>query len=180
MFPSAALNDTDLRRRPNPYEKLIEKLAALEVFQRQLRECDTQERVIEITADHVRRLVPFYQLGFWMVDPERLEFVPGHCYPAAAARPLQEVVADEIGDGTFAWALQQTRAVLVNHQRTGQTLFLNGLSTRSRTLGMFVGIIHPDEVRQLEHARELLSLIFLGVTYTLENFQLLAELKKQA
>jgi hypothetical protein len=165
-------------RVTSPYEKLMEKLAALETFQRQLRECETQERVLEIATDHVRRLVPFYQIGFWMVDPEFLDFVPGHCYPAAAAAPLQKVVKDEIADGTFAWALQQTRPVLVSHPGTGQTLFLNGLSTSSQTLGMFVGVIHPDEVRQLENVRELLSLIFLGVTYTLENFQLQLELKK--
>ena len=164
-------------RRRDQYEELLGKLASLETFQRQIRECEQPEKVFGIASDHLCRIVPFQQLGFWLVEPEQHEFVLGHCYPPVGTEHLQDVVREEIASGTFAWALQQTRSILVRNQRTGQDLLLSGLATRARTVGMFVGVLEPEHVRLAENSRELLSLIFLGLTYTLENFQLLGELK---
>ncbi len=164
-------------RRGDVYEDLLVKLASLENFQRQIRECEQPEKIFEIAADHIERLVPFEQLGFWMVDPELHDFTRSYSRPGERGAELEQLVQEEIASGTFAWALQQTRAIMVRSHPGGKNLFLSGLATRARTVGMFVGVIPPEQVRLAENSRELLSLIFLGLTYTLENFHLLGELK---
>ena len=170
------------RQLPGPqdhYEDLLARLASLETFQRQIRECESAEKAFAIASDHLRRLVPFTHLGFWLVEPEGHEFLLGQSYPenAEATGLLEGIIRDEIAAGTFAWALQQTRPVPVHNVRTGQFLLLNGLATRTRTVGMFVGLLPAGRAREAENARELLSLVFLGLTYTLDNFHLLGELK---
>jgi len=164
-------------RRGDVYEDLLIKLSSLENFQRQIRECEQPDKIFEIAADHIERLVPFEQLGFWMVDPELREFTRSYSRPGEGDEELEKLVHEEIESGTFAWALQQTRAIIVRSHLNGKNLFLSGLATRARTVGMFVGVIPPEQVRLAENSRELLSLIFLGLTYTLENFHLLGELK---
>ncbi|SDU09423.1 PAS domain S-box-containing protein [Verrucomicrobium sp. GAS474] len=165
--------------RRDAYEELLGKMSSLETFQRQIRECLNEDEAFRIAGDHVFRLVPFEEAGFWVADPETFEFVLRHARLSAGVEGMgiEGIVKGEIAAGTFAWALKQTRAIVVTNNETGKSLYLAALTTRARTLGMFVGVLSPERVRTIENAREILSIVFLGLTYTLENFQLLGELK---
>ena len=164
--------------RRDAYEELLGKMSSLETFQRQIRECANEDEAFRIAADHVFRLVPFEEAGFWIADPETFDFVLRHARVADGGEgEIARVVEEEIAAGTFAWALKQTRSIIVTNDRTGKHLYLAALTTRARTLGMFVGVLSPERVRTIENARDIFSIVFLGLTYTLENFQLLGELK---
>ncbi len=163
--------------RRDAYEELLGKMSSLETFQRQIRECSEEREVFRIATDHVFRLVPFEEAGFWIADPETFDFVLRHARLSEEGAEIEKIVEEEIEAGTFAWALKQTRAIVVTNARTGKGLYFAALTTRTRTLGMFAGLLPPDRVRLIENARELISIVFLGLTYTLENFRLLGELK---
>ncbi|HEY8965864.1 MAG TPA: ATP-binding protein [Candidatus Methylacidiphilales bacterium] len=163
--------------RRDAYEELLAKMSSLENFQRQIRECPTEDEAFRIAGDHVFRLVPFEDAGFWVADPETYDFVLRHARVSPQGFDIEKIVQGEIAAGTFAWALKQTRGIVVANAETGRSLYLAALTTRARTLGMFVGVLPPERVRTIENAREILSIVFLGLTATLENFQLLGELK---
>lgn len=158
------------------YDRLIQKLASLEKFQRTLRESQTTEESIRRGLEEVGRLIRFRVYGFYLVA-EAGDFMLSSAEPAEQAPFLEEIVSTEIERGTFAWALRHTRPIIVQSPASGQQILLSALTTPARILGMFVGVLEDQDVRSAEDVQGLLSLMLLGVTYTIENHQLLSELR---
>jgi signal transduction histidine kinase/ActR/RegA family two-component response regulator len=126
------------------------------------------EDVLNVSFLHLKRMLPFRTAGFFVCGLDDVEFKLGFCEPMAQRGALQELVESEMHSGTFAWSMQQNRAVVL-HKSEGYRLILHPLSTRSRTMGMFAGIIAADQFDESEALVHSLSLVLVNTAYAFEN-----------
>jgi len=97
------------------------------------------QHILKVALNHVKRLIDFDVAAFYLVDEDSSDFVLKEITPLAQKNSLQEEVDEEIEKGTFAWALNQNRAVVVKATSGNHSLVFHVLTTKTRVRGMFVG-----------------------------------------
>ncbi len=97
--------------------------------------------IFNLTRMHLKRFVDFHAIAFFIVDETDFDFVIENCDPQSEQKIVLETVDYLVEDGTFAWALNQNRPVVVKANHFGHALILHVLSTKMRVWGMFVGVI---------------------------------------
>ncbi len=85
----------------------------------------------------------------------------------------------QIAKGNFAWAIHQNRAVTVPSKDFRDLLIFHSLLTPSRVVGMFVGVLAPDEVSFTPILSHLLTLILFGSAHAFENSALYKRINDQ-
>jgi signal transduction histidine kinase len=110
----------------------------------------------------LRRLGDFEALAFLEATEDGLDFVLSNCDPPEAHLRIRAEVEPRIEEGTFAWALYQSRPVLVSAKRPGSSLLLHVVATQTRVLGMFVGLLKRSEPRMPEEMQKLLSIVLMS------------------
>ncbi len=124
------------------------------------------------TRAQVARLFNFETIDFATVDESTSDFIFSECPPNPREGALRNEVNRRIDDGHFAWALRQTRPVLLPAVDRGYTLLLCALATRNRVRGMFMGLL-PDGVTDISEATlNLLLMILAGTANALESITL--------
>ena len=97
------------------------------------------QHILKVALNHVRRLIDFEVAAFYLVDEDNSDFVLKEITPSTQKSSLQKEVDEEIEKGTFAWALNQNRAVVVKALSEKHSLVFHVLTTKTRVRGMFVG-----------------------------------------
>ncbi|MEM9160071.1 MAG: ATP-binding protein, partial [Verrucomicrobiota bacterium] len=160
------------------HEPIIERFAQLEFFQRKLREASTVPDVIQIAENEIDAIYHFDAIGFWLVDPSeggfKLEATRKNNYAE-----LEPIVQRSIKSGTFAWALKQQKTFIWEDPENGYRLFLHALSTRERTLGMFVGKFEDAELDQQNLVFTHISLSLTAMATTMDSLILRSQLEEQ-
>jgi signal transduction histidine kinase/CheY-like chemotaxis protein len=128
---------------------------------------------------HLNQLLPFRAIAFYLVDPDSAEFKLTECNPASQTAAVRSAVDGAIDDGTFAWALRQSRPLLLRGEEGTPTLVLHSIATRSRHLGMFAGIVDQARPRETDIAMRLLSVMLVQGAYALENAALQLSITRQ-
>jgi signal transduction histidine kinase/CheY-like chemotaxis protein len=96
-------------------------------------------RILKVALNHVQRLIDFDVSAFYLVDEENSDFILKEVNPVSCKASLQAEVDAEIENGTFAWALNQNRSVVVKAPSGKHSLVFHVLATKTRVRGMFVG-----------------------------------------
>ncbi len=120
----------------------------------------------------LRRLIDFQTMAFFMVNESDLAFTLTDCEPDHQLSQMKREAAAQIDEGTFAWAINQNRPVMVAAKYLPHTVVLHVLATRSRIMGMFIGIVAGDERRITDIAQTLLSILMFNCANALENLAL--------
>jgi signal transduction histidine kinase/ActR/RegA family two-component response regulator len=136
------------------------------------------DEVLSLAYLHLKRFLPFRTAGFFVCGVDGIEFNLGFCEPSAQRQVLTELVEAEQTAGTFAWSMQQNRPVVL-HKSDGYRLVMHPLSTRSRTVGMFAGIIASDNFEESEAVLRALSLILINTAYAYENVSLYQQIQSK-
>jgi PAS domain S-box-containing protein len=144
-------------------------VVALGDFQTRMTRDQDPETIFGATRLLLRRLLPFGALAFLTVNEENSDFDMTLCEPPAGRAGLQREIEGAVEDGTFAWALEQHRAVMVAARQAGHTLVLHPLLTRSRVVGMFVGVLEGSEPPVTDVLLNVLSVILFSTAQALEN-----------
>ena len=118
---------------------------------------------------HLRQLLPLNLVAFCLVDPESSEFILRDCDPPEQRDQVQRAIDAAIDEGTFAWALHQNRPLFTRGDTPGTTLVLHSIATRTRALGMFVGLVREVRIRENDAGMRLLSIILGQGAFALEN-----------
>ena len=80
--------------------------------------------------------------------------------PPVAAAELQREVDEQVAAGVFAWAVQRTSAVQVPAAtHPDRRVLLHALATRSRVIGMFIGVGDAGLETTPEASSKLLSIL---------------------
>ncbi len=166
-------------RTPDPAWLLdaLDMVAALGTFRSgQTREA-TPAVVLGAARPVLHRLIAFEQIGFFLFEPDGLGVRLVECEPAEAAAPLQVELDGQVAAGVFAWAMQRNAPVIVPAAgREDGSVLLHALCTRSRVLGMFVGVPR-EELQDLPDATaKLLSILLGNCASALESAELYHEL----
>jgi signal transduction histidine kinase/CheY-like chemotaxis protein len=112
-----------------------------------------------------------------LIEPDGLAMTLADADPPSSFGALQAEVDAQIGKGIFAWVLQRNAPVQVLSLTVpGASVLLRPLATRSRMVGMFIGIARPSLAEIPETSHKLLSLLLGNVASALESNQLYQEL----
>lgn len=128
-------------------------------------------KVFGATQLRLEQLVPMDKYGFFVADAEQLDFPLTYSAPEGVDDYLNTIVSKYVDDGTFAWALNQTRAITLTDPDTGYLTVLHALATRDRVIGMFIGVL-KDENELNEVSLLLLSVVLLNCSYVVETTRL--------
>jgi signal transduction histidine kinase/DNA-binding response OmpR family regulator len=153
------------------YVRTLDILAACNDFQSDIyRELDTSF-VIRAMFGQLRRLIPLCAMSYFNVE-EDASFKLILCEPDDAESRLAAEVDAKIKDGTFPWALNQNRPVIVPVEQGEEFLVLHVLATQSRIHGMFVGILEGNRLNADFASQTAMSIILTSTAYAVENSSL--------
>ncbi|MBT6718412.1 MAG: hypothetical protein HOB18_12350 [Nitrospina sp.] len=137
------------------------------------------QRILKVALNHVQRLIDFEVVAFYLVDEESNDFILNEINPTSQKQSIQEEVDAEIENGTFAWALNQNRAVVVKASSGNHSLVFHVLTTKTRVRGMFVGRVLSQAKAINETILFPLTVILQSTSNTLESTALYGLILKQ-
>jgi signal transduction histidine kinase/CheY-like chemotaxis protein len=135
--------------------------------------------ILTATRLHLKRLMGFRVLAFLTVDDADNDFIMADCDPDANRAVVQEEIDCFIADGTFAWTINQNHPVIVPTRYYGGHWILNALATRSRVVGLFIGVVTDDGPALTDITLNLLSIMLSTCANVLENSALYRKLNEQ-
>ncbi len=161
------------------FEQIVGRFEMLDLFHRKLREAASIREVIQITESEIDAIHYFPHKGCWMVSPADGAFELFPTKEQDEYGQLPEIVHHSIKTGTFAWALKQQRNFIWEDPENGYHLFMHALSTKERTLGMFVAHFPDDRVQHSNLILTEISLMLTAMATTLDSLILRNQLKDQ-
>ncbi|GAM09780.1 sensory/regulatory protein RpfC [Geobacter sp. OR-1] len=153
------------------YVRTLDILAACNDFQSDIYRKQDTSVVIKAMFGQLRRLIPFTTLSYYNIE-EDASFKLMLCDPHEAEPVLAAEVDAKILDGTFPWALNQNRPVIVPVESGSESLVLHVLATQSRIHGMFAGILEGCRLNSDFASQTAMSIILTSTAYAVENASL--------
>lgn len=162
------------------HEQLQSRFETLDFFQRKLREATNVREVILVAENELESIQEFSTVGFYLVSESDGGFELHKTRPTTEYGTYQKVVRRSIRQGAFAWALRQQKTLFWTDDQTGKRLLLHVLSTRDRTLGMFIALLEQmDLSEQQSIVLNQISLTLTLTSTTLDALVLRSELLQQ-
>ncbi|MCC6397547.1 MAG: response regulator [Bacteroidetes bacterium] len=150
----------------------LDFVASLGDFQTSLNADQDAQAILAATRTNVHRILSFTATAFLTDEAEDGNLVLTDCDPTENRAILQTEIDRHIDEGTFAWALNQNRALVVPARTFTTSVVLHGLSTRSRVVGMFIGVLPNTEQIISDVPLNLLSILLFTCANALENASL--------
>jgi len=147
----------------------LDILASLGELQHSAHLTRDPHRILSVALKHVKRLVDFQVAAFYLVDEESSDFVLKEVDPLSDEKLIQDEVDREIENGTFAWALNRNRAVVIKNPSHEDLLVFHVLASKTRVRGMFVGRILSGGAPVNETVLYPLSVILQNTANALES-----------
>ncbi len=152
--------------RSNLYE--LGLLASLGELQHPAILAGDTSRILKLCEEHLKQLMGFKVISFFMVRDDDSEFALTTVEPVEEEFRIKNEVRELIENGSFAWAVNQFRPVVVASSGYGKSLILHVLGTKSRVRGMFAGVLEEDRTTN-ESELYPLSIILQNTSYALEG-----------
>ena len=139
-----------------------------------LNKYHTVDDVLEILFDKLKVLDYFDSFALYKIK-DLIDFEQSFCFPESAKNSIEQDVEQHIEKGTFSWALNNTRPVVVTAPVSGYNQVLVSVSTKRRIHGMFIanaknkGEIHGVTL-------EVLQLLISITVFSIDNVQLTEQL----
>lgn len=166
--PSIAVDPEELNRW------LLDGLDAISSFFNSFQPSDegaiNTEEYLNGCQPLLLRFIDFTHLALYIVDETGFDFQLGACFPKDQNETIQKAVDHCIEEGTFSWALSQQRLVDVPLDNK-TTVHMHVLSTRKKTIGMFVGLTENDLFIS-DATRKFVSLLLMNCANTMESYGL--------
>lgn len=149
------LGELDSRR------ELVSLFSALEHFRHDLHQQDGSEGILSVTHRYVAGLNIFRAMGFWLVNPQEMDFQLVFAAPEAESASLERTVNEQIKSGRFALALRRGAPVFfeLGDKSAPVRGILHGMTLSSQAVGMFCGLLQRELTPATDVAHSLLSLL---------------------
>lgn len=147
----------------------LDILASLGELQHSAHLTRDPQRILNVALKHVKRLVDFQVAAFYLVDEESSDFILKEVEPSTEQKLIQSEVDREIENGTFAWALNRNRAVVIKNPSHEHLLVFHVLASKTRVRGMFVGRVLAGGAPVNETMLYPLSVILQNTANALES-----------
>jgi len=150
----------------------LELLASLGELHHSASQNGGPDKIFKIAAEHLFKIIEFDAVAFYLVDEPDADFIPKYVSPEDTKQTLKKEVDRRIDDGSFAWAVNQNRPVVIKSTDGNQNLILHVLSTKRRVRGMFAGLTQAAAPRLEETIQYTLSIILQNTANALESMAL--------
>jgi len=150
----------------------LELLASLGELHHSASQNGGPDKIFKIATEHLLKIIEFDAVAFYMVDEPDADFIIKYISPEDTRQIIQKNVDHRIDDGSFAWAVNQNRPVVIKSTEGNQNLILHVLSTKRRVRGMFAGLIKVTAPRLEETIQYTLSIIMQNTANALESMAL--------
>ena len=147
----------------------LDILASLGELQHSAHLTRDPQRILSVALKHVKRLVDFQVAAFYLVDEQNSDFILKEIVPSVDQELIEAEVDKEIESGTFAWALNRNRAVVIKNPSHDHLLEFHVLASKTRVRGMFVGRILSGGAPVNETVLYPLSVILQNTANALES-----------
>ena len=173
----ASRNDLDklktriqfLEKENQWYFSALELVASMGEMHREVPRFTNPNEVFDMAERYLKKMIPFKSLGFFLVKENDHNFFLAHGSPDEELGGLRVEMDYQIEKGTFAWALKQNRALVVDSELFREKLFLHVLGTKTRVKGMVMGRL-KNNIRQIpSEVSALVSIILHNTANALEN-----------
>ena len=158
----------------------LEFVASLGDFQTSLNADQDASTILAATRSNVHRILTFKTTAFYTDSAEDGNLTLTTCDPVEDRERMQKEIDRQIDEGTFAWALNQNRALVVPARTMNSSVILHGLSTRSRVVGMFAGVLPDTEQIITDVPLNLLSILLFTCSNALENARLYGKVQEHS
>ncbi len=128
-------------------------------------------KLFETTQKYLTELIPLKTFGFFLVNSENSQFELDYCHPHSEKLQLKYLVEDEVEKGTFAWALKQSKPLVLEKETSSSKIkmIFHSIITNTRILGMFVGITDSNQNQIFQERLNMVSIVLNHLAYALEN-----------
>jgi len=150
----------------------LELLASLGELHHSASQNGGPDKIFKIATEHLLKIIEFDAVAFYLVDEPDADFIIKYISPEDTRQIIQKNVDHRIDDGSFAWAVNQNRPVVIKSTEGNQNLILHVLSTKRRVRGMFAGLIKVAAPRLEETIQYTLSIIMQNTANALESMAL--------
>ncbi len=147
---------------------------------RDLSEHDDPAAICATAAATLRSIVDLEAVGFWIAETDTFDFSPIDIEPSERSEQMIQELESHIDSGTFAWAVRQNRPVIVPARVLKGRVMLHVLATRSRVVGMFLGVVEKNRSYVLEASQKFISIVLADCANALENLDLYCSLSGYA
>ncbi len=168
-----------LERKNQWYYSALELVASLGEIHRSFNRIEDPVEIFRDASPLIQRVVPFDTMALYLVESDPPRFETQACAPEENQDKVQYEVDHWIENGTFAWALQQTKPMWLEGKSGDSTWLLQGLATRSTVLGMIVARIPEANHRPHQDTSKVLSIIAQHIAQAIENALLFRKTSEQ-
>ena len=161
--------------------ELLALFNALEHFRHDLQAQQEIAGLLEVTHRYVASLRLCCVSAFHLVNQVDQGFELAFCAPEEDRAQMEEVTRRGVRNGKFAWALRQNAPVFLDSRgaEISQSWLFHSLAVSTHTVGMFVGMLHPERMPSQEIAFSLLSMLLGTCADALAVARKTADLTKQ-
>ena len=139
-----------------------------------LNKDNSSDDALDLLIEKLKMLDYFDAFAFYNIK-DLINFEQSYCYPETERNIIEQDVEEHINNGTFSWALNNTRPVVVGGPVSGYNQVLFSLSTKRRIHGMFIANAkNKGEVSGV--SLEILQLILSITVFSIDNLQLTEQL----
>ncbi len=135
--------------------------------------------VLDAVWLRIRKIMSLNEMGFLLLDDDGLDFNLTYYQPAQSFNHINQISNAAIKEGTFAWALNQNRAVVLHGDKDNLSRLFHVVAIRGKVIGMFIATFDFDTDSINETTLGLLSIILLNCANTIEASALNMKVREQ-
>ncbi|MDH5232259.1 MAG: ATP-binding protein [Gammaproteobacteria bacterium] len=129
------------------------------------------------SRQYVQTLLNLLIDGLYIVSAETGDFELIACEPEKQKDSIEKIVGAQIENGIFAWAIKQSRPIMVKSKDSNRFLMLHTLNTRTKTVGMYVAVCEGNQEEYSDTVLKLISIIMSNMANAIETLLLYQQIK---
>ena len=163
-----------LKERHRFVDKILDIVLRLNDFSSVAGVTVTPEEVLKETLRRLKGLFQCSSAGFFLIDVDASFNLSSH---EGDPYILEKEKAILVGDGSFAWALHRNKPTLIRSSDGRNTVLLHSMTTSSRTMGMFLGIISSEKGTLLDSHLYFVTVVLNSAASVLQYLELFSMVK---
>lgn len=134
--------------------------------------------ILDEAESKITELIPFEAVTFYLVNEDTNDFEHHRTRPVGMSDFAYGETEYFINTGEFAWAVVEKRPMVAASRSKKSRFVLHAIGTRSRTRGMFIGLL-PEGTRVPDIKLSLLTLVLMDLAGSLESFHLYGMVRRE-
>ncbi len=150
----------------------LDLAASLGNFQAKSDALVSLDPILEEIGARVSQIVALSASSIHLFDEETMDLSQAMCQPMTRFTDMEQELDALVESGTLAWIVARKKAVVVPAQAPGQQLIIHALSTATKDIGVFLGILAAEVQEIPDSSLALLSILMQSSANAMEHLRL--------